>query len=317
MLKLVLACLATGSLLLPLAAQQADVPAPAVAAIDVLMDRAATATQLNQAVEQVRAAEFAVVVPRLLAACAQEWRRRDRSPLESGIGPRTKTPWLETDLLADQRVQYTLHQLWFEKVRTGVSVDEAAVLVTLIEDDKLGELRHNAVWPLDNQLGELLRVDAEPTRALLVRLEKVATVDATPGMRADALKLVLRHVPPDRLQELAWAIVGAAKTPAAQADLLSRTRLLAELPRLSPVGRRFCLQKAFQLLRAIDDGKGAGYFLALELGRGLGVPTADTRSEPFQPARDATAVLTGGLAPSFFQDTVRNALQWHAEHPDG
>ena len=305
-------------LLAPLDSQEPAHKRDPLAAIDAIAAPTTTAEARGEAFDAARAASFpsiAVKLVRTLEACRV---RRGVLWPESGMGPRTDKPWLEQDLRPEDRISFTLHRLWDEHTRPGIACRDAALCVEILEDRQADEMRTMAVPLLASRLGEFLREDPEFVRHLMQRLDKLARTDTSHTIRASIVSMLAAHVEPDPLLDLALEIARTEKAPLQQGELLRRTEILAAMPRMTPAVRGRCLKEAFALLRRVDDGKGAGYFLALDIGRGLGIEPVSPGAGPFSPdPRSPAHQHPHGLAPSYFQDTVKNALAWYDKHKDG
>jgi hypothetical protein len=224
---------------------------------------------------------------------------------------------LETEFDVEHRIQFTLQHVWWEQSRRATGPAAMKTALAILEDPACGESRMMATVLVPQRAGAV-REALPAIPDTMARLDKVARTDTLPLVRAWTCALLAQDArAPQDYVDVAFEIAGLEREPLQQSELLRRTGILAALPRLPPASRRVLLQRTFALLQRIDDGQGRGYFLALDLGAGLGIAPVSPASGPFAPdPRLPEYQGPNGLLPAFFQTTVNNALAWYDKHKD-
>jgi hypothetical protein len=159
---------------------------------------------------------------------------------------------------------------------------------------------------------ELSDPSAPPIDAVLAPLDRLVRDAKQPNaFRRLLLEILFEHGDPNRYLDLAIVLTSTEKTPAGRAQAFIDCTPFSQPSMLSVENRKKWLRRAFHLLEEIDDGVGGGYFLALAIGRLIGIESIRPGLSPFQSdSRLAEYQEAYGLSKRFFQEPVERARKW-------
>jgi hypothetical protein len=131
------------------------------------------------------------------------------------------------------------------------------------------------------------------------------------ALRTLSAGALLTHCDVNLYMPLAEDLIRNPKSKTDQARLYNTlTNLGNRLFSLNEDNKRSIVSMGFDILTALPEKNlRDGYFVALRIGFVLKIPT---EFKPDQSAEEYQG--PNGLRDEFFEDTVRNALDWHAEN---
>jgi hypothetical protein len=279
--------------------------------LDIIVDHKATAEARGEAYERLAFAEFPKFAAKLATLLATQ-------PVLSGIGPRTKKPWLEIQFGVPDRIQFTVSQLWFLNTEGSTpSGHLVGLMLALIEDPSIGPGRSVAVSDLRIRLHNG-KYSADPTVPplgnILRRLDRSVRDATMPNaIRRSIVAILFEHGDPNHYLDLAIELTSAEGAPGYQAEAFRNCTPMFQSAAFTDANRRRFVRHCYDLLDKIDDGRsGAGYFLAGHVGSFLSITPIREYAGPFAP--DSHLPKYQNNRESFFQDTVANARKWWDEN---
>ena len=278
--------------------------------LDVIVAADSTVEQRGGAYARVIKADFTAIAPKLLTLIATR-----RSMI--GVGYPTKEPWREERLKPEDRISYTLYQIWH--ACTNAAPEQFTyfpLFLDLLDHAPAGDARDLVIGALRARL-DFGHHTHPITAKVLPRLDRLVRDDAYPlPLRRMLLEILFKYADPNDYLELAMALTREGPS-FQQAEVFRSATPVNQAARLTPANRKKYLTHCYGLLHAINDGhSGGGYFLAGHIGDFVGVkPDAYGGDGSFKPNQRLPQYEgRGGLNDSFFQDTVNNALKWWEEH---
>jgi len=248
--------------------------------------------------------DFSEIVPKLAKLITSH-------PVISGVGPQTDKPWNEEQLSKGDRIGYTLNQLWrYHTIKTKQKsyAECIELMMNILDNTNGGRERQIALREISSNLhfgvspyGRTLS-PAEVNKTIS-RLDKyIFDESESIELRKAILPIVFEHGDPNKYLDLAIKLTDTGTKPLSRAESFRFATPVYNTDKYTPENREKYLQHAFELLKQINDGKGTGYFLAMHIGRFIGV------KNEFTPDKNSSE------HKSFFQTTVDNALKWREEN---
>lgn len=282
--------------------------------LDTLVANDSTVEQRSAAYCRLAEGDFASFAGRLATLIGTH-------PVLTGIGPRTKTPWLEAQLVPSDRIGCTLSQLW--NVLTPPTTERGRLILLLLEileQPAVGAGRSLVIEELKSRLHYGIEYGDKtlpPLHDITTRLGRFARDDTQPThLRRRVVEILLEHGDPNEYLDLAIALSNEGDA-LRRSETFRFTTTMLQPERLTAQNRKRYLSHCVALLESIDDGRtGKGYFLAMHIGRFVGVKPVRPGQGAFAPdQRRQMYQADGGLNQAFFQDTVNNARRWLRNHP--
>lgn len=283
--------------------------------LDQIVDTTVAAKSRGEAYVRLTTSEFRAIAPKLARLIATH-------PVLTGIGPSTRQPWSELQLIEGDRIGCTLDQLWQHHIgKKGQTRGELIpLMLDIIDDSAIGSGRELAVSELSVRLHfgrSLSDPSIPPIDSILSRLEVLAADAKQPNdFRRSLVKILFDHGDPNKYLASAIELSSAEGTPVAQSESFRLCTPTSNAGTLTAANRKKYLRHCYQLLEQIDDGRsGGGYFLALHIGQFVEVLSAREGQKIFVPDQQLPKYQgQHGLTESFFQDAVINARKWWSEH---
>jgi hypothetical protein len=161
-----------------------------------------------------------------------------------------------------------------------------------------------------------LRFDGFYTDSTKPILERIASGKSEPAeIRVYAATILVQKADPNAYLQVLIESCEQIKDPLVRSERF-RDATVRLSGKLSDANTKAFLNYGFKLLTLIDNGKsGKGYFLAMDLGRFIGIKPVREGASPFMPDQRLPEYQGDhGLKDSFFQETVNNARKWWREN---
>lgn len=280
--------------------------------LDVIVDTKVSAEDRGQAYQRLLSADFPTIAAKLATL-------EGTHPIFTGIGPRTKQPWFETQLSEGDRIGCTLSQLWQYHVNAVKSREQNInLMLTLLEDPSVGQGRQRVIGELSALLHfgrQLSDISPSSLDTTLSHLDRFARDSKQPNFfRQQIVKILGEHGDPNLYLDLAIELSAAEDTPRKQANAFCLCTSGHQTAKFTEANRKKYVRHCFELLENVDDG--SGYFLAMQVGKDLGIPPVRPTEGSFAPDPQLAQYRdkNGNITENFFHDTVINARKWWEEN---
>ncbi len=283
--------------------------------LDVIATPGITAEERGKAYHRLLDADFPSIVTKLSHLYGKIKVSKEEE-VHRGITSDPE-PWTDPLKGENLRIRDTLGWIWGHHLMAAENKGWPIVdlVVKVASDPEAGDLRFAALLDLTRRLQfnqEL--VEPSPQREALLKFLDQAARDLGQSLdtRLMVLKTLYRSGDPNQYFDLAIALSEKKDSLIWISEAFRDVIPIEGFRRLSVENQRKYLEHGFALLKQLDDGKtGAGYHLAADLGRAVGVPPVGKANSPFVPDQSLPKYQgPNGLAKSFFQDTVNNAFKW-------
>lgn len=279
--------------------------------LDLLVDARTPPEERGNVYARLATVDFPSIAPKLATLIGTH-------PVLTGIGPRTKQPWLEEQMSEGDRIGCTLNQLWsFHVDRTRLDGQQIGLLLTILEDPSVGQGRYLPLQEIASRLHygkyDATYTNLPPVKTVLDRLDRLVRDESTPNhFRQNILAILFEHGDPNQYLDLTITISSSSSTDLQRSEAFRFCTPTLRREHLSAANQALYLRHAFTMLEKINDGKsGTGYFLAMHIGAFIGIKPVRAGQGAFAPdQRRRRYQKQGGLNERFFQETVDNALQW-------
>ena len=259
--------------------------------LDVIADHKTTADERGKAFERLTNADFNSIAAKLATLIGTHF-------VITGIGPRTKEPWNETQLSEGDRIGCTLSQLWQYHVRpTNSRGQNVGIMLTLLEDPSV-QGKQLVIVELNSLLhfGRQFSDTSLSWETILSRLDRFARDSEQPNyFREQIVKILFEHGDPNQYLDLAIELSSLETTPRGQADAFRLCTEYFQKSKFTEANRKKYVRHCFELLEKADDGKsGVGCSLAMQVGDFLGIPPIRATEGSFAPDSQlkSIAILT-------------------------
>ena len=283
--------------------------------LDVIVDCKTTPDERGKAYERLTNTDFNLIAAKLATL-------RGTHHVLTGIGPRTKEPWNETQLSEGDRIGCTLWQLWGYHVSAiKSSKKQMEIELALLEDSSVGNGRSFVIGEVSMLLHYSRQLSTETNSSqetVLSRLDRFARDSKQPNyFRERIVNILIEQGDPNQYLNLAIELSSHEDTPRRQADAFKLCTEYFDKSKFTEANRKKYVKHCFELLEKADDGQnGISVSLAMRVGDFLGIPPIRATEGSFAPDsqlnkyRDAN----GNITQNFYQDTVKNALKWWSKH---
>lgn len=265
---------------------------------DEWFDESLSAAERNDLVERSKNEPFNVIAPIVLQAIAKY------QPFY-GMNPRGQTPWNDYAKNPRDAIYLMAQAVWQHHISTKEDASKADVILSLLKKSSNDREKLYLVAAIKNYQW---CPDAEPALRELCLDDKQHLVVRTRSAEALLHRGDLNvHMP------LAIEIVLARKKGLDRCQAFSNIMNFGfRRKTLNERNKRALLSTGFQIIEELPESElQTGYFVAGHLAQFLERPGG------FTPNRNAEEYRgPNGLKPEFFIDTVKNAIAWHAEHPE-
>jgi hypothetical protein len=249
--------------------------------LDIIADRKTTPDERGRAYDRLTNADFNLIAAKLAIMIGTH-------PVLTGIGPRTKEPWNETQLSEGDRIGCVLSQLWQCHVRPTNSREQyIGIMLTLLEDSSVEPGRQLVIGELTTLLhfGRQFSDTTLSWDTILPRLDRFARDLKQPNyFREKIVKVLFEHSDPNQYLDLAIELSSLENTPRSQADAFKLCTESFDKSKFSEANRKKYVKHCFELLEKADDGQnGIGVSLAMRVGEFLGIPPVRATEGSFAP----------------------------------
>ncbi|QIF02126.1 hypothetical protein [Roseimicrobium sp. ORNL1] len=281
--------------------------------LDVIADYQTTPQARGEAYYRLMKEDFTTYARKLFTLCSPMGR------VGSG-GPATKEPWNELLLTEDDRIKYTLDQLWAERMSDeDTHAKTLPIMLEMVEDESLGLKRQIALAHIQVCLKRAKGPvpGLPPLDELYSRLERIARDKKQPlHVQQSALRVILVNAKPDGYLDLAAQL--SAREPRAidKAATFFDLTIRAKRETFSEEASKKYVRLCFGYLQSMNDHQNAEkFYFATRIGQHLGIREVEDSLGPFAPNRSLPKYQKGDYKTNgYYQDTVDNAMKWWAEH---
>ncbi|MSU57192.1 MAG: hypothetical protein EXS35_03245 [Pedosphaera sp.] len=221
--------------------------------------------------------------------------------------PQTAKPWLEERCPEKHRIWFAAGAIWHRVLN---HTDSSLISVLLAELSLVGSDCERTRYL------SALRFDGFYTDSAKPILERIASGKSEPAeIRVHAATILVQKADPNAYLQVLIESCEQIKDPLVRSERF-RDATVRLSGKLSDANTKLFLNYGFKLLTSIDNGEsGKGYFLAMDLGRFIGIKPIREGASPFMPDQHLPEYKDEhGLNVSFFQTTVNNAMKWWREH---